>query len=148
MAVTQTVEFQAEQELVLTAKLFAVASDTVVATASSVTGAANRKIVYHAVFADVAAGIYQLVAYAGTEAVASWYVALPAATGTYLAHEYSQVLMLAILRNRTVTNPTTGVMTVYFEDDLTALLTANLYENAAGTQAYRGRGAELRNRLA
>lgn len=54
----------------------------------------------------------------------------------------------AILRNKTVTDPTTGVMTVFADDGTTPLLTAQLYENAAGTQTYRGQGAEYRGRLA
>ena len=145
---TQTVEFVAEQGLTLTAKLFSSGSDTVVATADSVTAATNRKIVYRAVFTDVAAGLYQIVAFDGTTAAASWWVAMPAATGTYLAHEYAQVVALAILQNRTVTNPSGGVMTIYHADDATALLTAQLYEDASGTQTYRGGGAERRNRLA
>lgn len=54
----------------------------------------------------------------------------------------------AILRNKTVTNPATGVMTVYDVDGVTPLYTANLYENSSTSQAYRGQGAERRERLA
>jgi hypothetical protein len=50
-------------------------------------------------------------------------------------------------RNRTVTNPSTGVMTVYAEDGVTPLLTAALWEDVAGSQAYRGQGADRRERL-
>lgn len=53
----------------------------------------------------------------------------------------------AILRNRTITDPTTGIMTVYADDGITPLFAAQLYENAAGTQAYRGQGSERRERL-
>lgn len=53
-----------------------------------------------------------------------------------------------ILRNKTVTDPATGIMTVFADDGTTPLLTATLYENAAGTQAYRGQGSERRERLA
>lgn len=53
----------------------------------------------------------------------------------------------AILQNKTVTDPTTGVLTVYAEDGITPLLTANLYEDVAGTQNYRGQGADRRERL-
>lgn len=53
----------------------------------------------------------------------------------------------AILQNKTVTDPTTGIMTVYAEDGITPILTANLYENVAATQAYRGQGADRRERL-
>lgn len=148
MAVTQTVEFVAEQGLQLSAQLFAVGSDTVVATAASVTAQTNRKIVYRAAFADVAAGLYQLIATSGGQVVASWYAALAPVTGTYLAHEYAQVIALAILKNRQKTDPSTGVMTVYHDDDVTALLTASLYEDAEQSRTYRGKGAEVRNRLA
>lgn len=147
MAVSQTVEFVAEQGLTLTAQLFGVGSDTVVATASSVTAQSNRKVVYRAVFVDVAAGVYQLIASSAGQVVASWYVALAPVTGTYMAHEYAQVVALAILKNRQTTDPSTGTMTVYHEDDATALLTASLYEDVAGTSGYRGRGADRRNRL-
>jgi hypothetical protein len=57
------------------------------------------------------------------------------------------LLVTKILRNKTITNPTTGQMTVYDDDGTTVLLTCQLYENAAGTQAYRGDGAERRERL-
>jgi len=50
-----------------------------------------------------------------------------------------------ILRNRVVTDPTTGVMTFY-DDDNTPLMTAQIYEDAAGTQPYRGQGANRRER--
>ena len=53
----------------------------------------------------------------------------------------------AILRNKTVTDPTTGIMTVYDTDGVTPLYTAQLYEDAAGSQTYRGSGAERRERL-
>jgi len=52
-----------------------------------------------------------------------------------------------ILRNKTVTDPTTGIMTVYADDGTTPYLTAQLYEDAAETQTYRGQGVEVRRRL-
>ena len=55
--------------------------------------------------------------------------------------------VLKILSNKTITNPSTGVMTVYDNDDSTPLLTANIYQDAAGTTAYAGNGAERRDRL-
>jgi hypothetical protein len=111
----------------------------------------NRKVVYRATFADVAAGTYELIASAGSDAVAAAFVVLRAATGTYRAGEYADVLAeqaVAVLRNRTVTDPSAGTMTVYAEDNVTVLYTANLYEDALGQVAYRGRGAERRDRLA
>lgn len=69
------------------------------------------------------------------------------ASGSGLSSE--QDLRLAriekILRNKMITNPTTGVMTFY-DDDGSPLMTAQLYEDAAGTQPYRGQGAERRER--
>lgn len=67
------------------------------------------------------------------------------ATGIALADRMA--VAAAILRNRTITDPSTGVMTVFADDGTTPLLTAALYENAAGTQAYRGQGSERRERL-
>lgn len=52
-----------------------------------------------------------------------------------------------ILRNKAVTNPETGVMTIYDDDGVTPFLVAQLYENASGTQSYRGQGVERRERL-
>ena len=56
-------------------------------------------------------------------------------------------LAAAILKNKTVTNPNTGVMTVYADDGTTPLLTAQLYENIDGSINYRGQGAERREAL-
>lgn len=52
-----------------------------------------------------------------------------------------------LLRNRTVTDPTTGRITVYDDDDVSPLFTADLWEDAAGTKPYEGRGADRRDRL-
>ena len=56
-------------------------------------------------------------------------------------------LVLKLLRNKQVTNPSTGRMTVYDDDGSTVLLEGNLFEDAAGAQPYRGQGAERRERL-
>jgi hypothetical protein len=56
-------------------------------------------------------------------------------------------IIAKILRNKTVTDPATGVMTVYDDNGTSVLLEADLFENAAGTQQYRGQGAERRERL-
>lgn len=45
-------------------------------------------------------------------------------------------LIEAILKNRTETDSSTGVMTVYAVDDTTPLLTANIFEDVAGVTAY------------
>jgi hypothetical protein len=63
------------------------------------------------------------------------------------AQESALMLALKILRNKQVTDPSTGQMTVY-DDDGSVLLTANLYEDVSGSQQYRGQGAERRERLA
>ena len=52
-----------------------------------------------------------------------------------------------LMQNRMETNPTTGVMTIYDDDDTTVLLQGNIYEDVLATQIYRGRGMERRNRL-
>jgi hypothetical protein len=52
-----------------------------------------------------------------------------------------------LMQNRMETNPTTGVMTIYDDDDITPLLTSNIYEDVLAAQLYRGRGMERRNRM-
>ena len=56
-------------------------------------------------------------------------------------------LVEAILRNRQVTDPSTGTVTVYDDDNATDLLMADLFADAAGTTPYDGSGAERRDRL-
>ena len=69
------------------------------------------------------------------------------------AHTDPEVMggLLALLgklaRNKTVTNPSTGTITVYDDDDVTPLYVASLFEDADGTVGYRGQGAERRDRL-
>jgi hypothetical protein len=52
-----------------------------------------------------------------------------------------------ILRNKTVTDPDTGLMTVYAEDGVTPTLIAQIFEDVSGNQAYRGQGVQRRERL-
>jgi hypothetical protein len=68
---------------------------------------------------------------------------------TQLAAELAQAtLARKLLKNRTETNPATGVMTVYDDDGVTPLYTANLYEDTAGATAYDGTaGVNRRNAL-
>ena len=61
---TQTLEFNATQGLTLTAKLFAIGSDTVVQSVSA-TAKTNDKGRYAAAFTDVPAGRYRLNAFVG-----------------------------------------------------------------------------------
>lgn len=57
------------------------------------------------------------------------------------------LLIAKILRNKQITDPATGILTIYDDDGTTVLLQGNLWENTAATQAYRGQGAERRERL-
>ncbi len=52
------------------------------------------------------------------------------------------------LRNKRVTDPATGTQKVYDDDGSTVLAEGDLFEDAAGTQPYRGQGAERSERLA
>jgi hypothetical protein len=55
---------------------------------------------------------------------------------------------LYILANhKVVTNPSTGKMQVFDTDGTTVLYEADLWEDVAGSQAYRGQGADRRERL-
>jgi hypothetical protein len=57
-------------------------------------------------------------------------------------------LIEKILRNKTVTDPLSGIMTVFDDDGSTVLLTANIWQNASGTVPYSGSGVDKRDRLA
>jgi len=59
---------------------------------------------------------------------------------------YETSIITAILKNKMITDPLTGVMTIYAEDGST-LLSAQLYEDADGLQKYRGQGSERRDGL-
>jgi hypothetical protein len=52
-----------------------------------------------------------------------------------------------LMRNKMITDPVTGMLTVFEDDGITILFQANLFEDASGLQAYRGRGAERREKL-
>jgi hypothetical protein len=51
------------------------------------------------------------------------------------------------LRNKMVTDPTAGTVTIYAADGTTVLYVADLWQDAGGTIAYAGAGAERRERL-
>lgn len=72
----------------------------------------------------------------------------PANTLDVSATVTNLLLALKLLRNKVVTNPATGVMTVYDDDNATVLYTANAYEDVAGTMPFDGTGANRRDRLA
>lgn len=52
------------------------------------------------------------------------------------------------LTNKLVTDPSTGVATLFGDDGVTPEETSQLYEDAAGAQTYRGQGAERREGFA
>jgi hypothetical protein len=52
------------------------------------------------------------------------------------------------LRNKRVTNPSSGKQIVYDDDGSTVLGQGDLFEDVAATQPYRGQGAERAERLA
>jgi len=56
-------------------------------------------------------------------------------------------LIEKITRNRLETDPTAGTLTIYDDDGLTPLVTANIYEDVAATQPYQGQGVDRRERL-
>ncbi len=55
--------------------------------------------------------------------------------------------LYAVGHNKVVTDPAAGTYTVYDADDTTVLYVADLWEDAAGTVAYSGTGAQRRDRL-
>lgn len=57
------------------------------------------------------------------------------------------VLQSKLARNKFITNPVTGVVTLYDDDGTTVLLSGLLYEDVAGTQLYRDQGADRRERM-
>lgn len=52
-----------------------------------------------------------------------------------------------MLRNKIVTDPSAGTITVYDTDGTTVLYSADLFQDAAGSTAYAGAGAERRERM-
>lgn len=96
---TQTVEFRSPPSQTITAKLFAVGSDTQVDSVST-TEATNRKGTYAAAYTNVPAGEYELIALVSTTPVARWFVTLTLTTATFQVYDKSQtVLMVADVVN-------------------------------------------------
>lgn len=96
---TQTIEFRSPPSQTITAKLFAVGSDTQVASVST-TEATNRKGTYAAAYTNVPAGEYELIALVSTTPVARWFVTLTLTTATFQVYDKSQtVLMVADVMN-------------------------------------------------
>ena len=85
----QTVEFIADPGQTLAAKLFAMGSDTVTATASSVAEATNRSGTYIASFSGAADGQYKIVATASDIAKATWFVDI-VGDAAFIAYELTK----------------------------------------------------------
>lgn len=54
--------------------------------------------------------------------------------------------MLRVWINKMITDPVAGTWTIYADDNATPMFSGPLYEDAAATQLYRGRGAEHRGK--
>ena len=52
-----------------------------------------------------------------------------------------------LMMNRMETDPDTGIMTIYDDDDSTVLMSGNIYADVLATQIYRARGLQRRDRL-
>lgn len=81
---TQTIEFHAPSGQTITAKLFALGSDTELGSASA-TERTNDKGTYRAAFTDKV-GTFRLTALVGSVATAKGFVTTMAATGDYFPH--------------------------------------------------------------
>lgn len=77
--------------------------------------------------------------------VASAVWATAAATGAPGSMGEAVNVAHLLLRNKTITDPAAGTITVYDTDGTTVLYVADLWENVAATQAYRGQGADRRD---
>jgi hypothetical protein len=74
-------------------------------------------------------------------------IAIQAGSGLDTEQDARLVLIERLLRNRTVTDPVTGIQTFYDDDDVTPLVAAQLWEDVVRAQKYRGQGAQERERL-
>ena len=79
---------------------------------------------------------------------ASHYLYLDKLLFTATSYNTDLLLALKLLRNKVVTNPATGVMSVYDDNGSDVLYTANVYEDVAGSVPFDGTGANRRDRLA
>lgn len=149
------VELSAPPGLTLTVQLFALDSDVVIDTASSVAEQSEAKGSYLAEVSSALRGAHLAVAFDSGTAVAAQYVylsddtALVHRTGNYadvVAAEQVELIRKAE-QNKQVTNPVTGTLVVYDDDGTTPLMEADLFETPAEVQRYRGQGAEVRGRL-
>jgi hypothetical protein len=121
---TQTIEFRSPPTQTTTAKLFAVGSDTQVASVTA-TEATNRKGTYAAAYTDVAAGEYELIAFVGAVPVARWFVTLTLTTATFQVYDKAKIELIAAnavnassLATDAVTEIQSGLATQTSVDDL------------------------------
>lgn len=68
-------------------------------------------------------------------------------TSGLAADKVTLEIVRKFLTNRMETNPSTGVLTLYDDDDVTVLYSGNIYEDVLATQLYRSQGLERRNKL-
>jgi len=52
-----------------------------------------------------------------------------------------------IVKNKSILDPVSGVLTIYDDDDVTPYLIANVYESTDLTQPYRGQGVQRQEKL-
>jgi hypothetical protein len=103
---TQQIEFSAATGLTLTATLHAAGSDAIAYTASAVVEQTNRKGVYRATFAGIAAGTYQLVAFSGSTPVAVWWGFAQDTASTFVFGEISGSLIANSINSSTFASGT------------------------------------------
>jgi hypothetical protein len=72
-------------------------------------------------------------------------IAVSTGAGPDLTNEVMTIMRL--LRNKMVSDPNTGQATLYADDDVTPLYVAPIFEDVAGTQPYRARGSDRRDRF-
>lgn len=127
---TQTLEFNATTGLTITAKLFALESDTVVATATA-TERTNDKGRYRAIFTDVAAGDYRLNGFVSSVGgfVNEVYTLL-LATDVYLPRSETSIAAVQVLPlSGTVVSRTDGTNITLFTSEQTSVSIAVVDED-------------------
>lgn len=83
----------------------------------------------------------------GTALIRGIYALTDESNGTIIVRPDEVANIEKLLLNRTHTDPVTGVMTIYDDDDTTVLYTANIWENVAGTTAYSGTAINRKDRF-
>lgn len=73
-------------------------------------------------------------------------ITVSSGSGLDAGQDATLTLIAKLLRNKIETDPVTGVMTVYDDDD-SVLLTGNIWENVAGTTAYDGNAINRKDRF-